>query len=821
MRCVRSRAKPGVLAAGSTLSSMTRVAALVAVSVAVLAVGGQTRLLPNASAGSRTEVVVQLDSAPLARAPDTVARIAVEQHAFRRELALSIPDARVHWRYRLVVNGLSVSLPRSQVPTLRSLPGVRDVFAAAEYRPQLDRTPQQIGATALWGPGLETAGQGMKIGIIDSGVDQSHPFFDPSGYTMPPGFPKGQLRFTTAKVIVARSFPPPGARAPTARLAFDADDSSHGTHVAGIAAGNAKTRTAGGRVVSGVAPRAYIGNYKVFVETDSGVTPNANSPAIVAAIEGAVADGMDVINFSGGEPEIEPSRDIVALALDAAAAAGVVSVIAAGNDYNDVGAGSVSSPANSVRAITVGAVEITGNPPTPMHADFSSVGPTTMSLRLKPDVAAPGVGVLSSVSGGWAAVSGTSMAAPHVAGAAALLAQRHPAWTASQIKSALVQTGVDAVDERSGIVGPQFQGGGVVSLPAADRPLVFAEPTGLSFGLVRPGSAVGGEIRLEDAGGGAGTWQVVETRPLASTAGGTLVLPASVEVPGTLPYEVVVPAAARRGDLTGYIELRRGADIRRVPFWGRVSVDALARHRPLTLARTGIYRGTTAGQPALVLRYRYPENPRGIGVTTVLSGPERVYRIRLTKRVANFGVVITQRAPGSRVEPRVVAELDENRLTGYAGLPVAHNPYLESFRRPVLAAGALSPAPGDYAIVFDSATRAGAGRFTFRFWVNDVTPPTLRLRTRAVDRGDPVLLSAGDSGSGVYPESILVWIDGRQVSASYRRGVVRIPSAQFLPGRHRVRVRVSDYQETRNTENVAPILPNTHTLTATITVRRS
>ena len=109
---------------------------------------------------------------------------------------------------------------------------------------------------------------------------------------------------------------------PSAQLAFDPDDDAHGTHVAGIAAGNAKTVVRAGRVVSGVAPLAYIGNYKVFVQTDAGLTPNANSPAIVAAIEAAVADGMDVINFSGGEPEIEPSRDIVVRALNAAAEAG-------------------------------------------------------------------------------------------------------------------------------------------------------------------------------------------------------------------------------------------------------------------------------------------------------------------------------------------------------------------------------------------------------------------------------------------------------------------------------------------------------------------
>ena len=78
-------------------------------------------------------------------------------------------------------------------------------------------------------------------------------------------------------------------------------------------------------------------------------------------------------------------------------------------------------------------------------------------------------------------------------------------------------------------------------------------------------------------------------------------------------------------------------------------------------------------------RYRYPEDPSGVGVTTTLRGPERVFRLRLTKPAANFGVVIIHRGRGSRVEPRVVAGLDENRLTGYAGLPINHNPYMDEF----------------------------------------------------------------------------------------------------------------------------------------------
>ena len=150
---------------------------------------------------------------------------------------------------------------------------------------------------------------------------------------------------------------------------------------------------------------------------------------------------MDVINLSLGEAEIEPSRDIVAAALDGAAAAGVVPVVAAGNNFQEHGAGSVTSPGSSDRAITVAAESETGGA---VVATFSSGGPTPYSLRMKPDVTAPGVGVLSSVprrEGLWAHFSGTSMAAPHVAGAAALLHQRHPSWTVAQIKSALVQTG--------------------------------------------------------------------------------------------------------------------------------------------------------------------------------------------------------------------------------------------------------------------------------------------------------------------------------------------------------------------------------------------
>ena len=209
----------------------------------------------------------------------------------------------------------------------------------------LDRTPQLIGAPTVWGPTLATAGQGMKIAIIDDGIDQTHPFFAPAGYTYPTGFPKGQTAYTTPKVIVARAFAPATPVYANAKLPFDPDLSDHGIHVAGIAAGNNNTLTRTGLRLSGIAPRAYLGNYKALgIPSEFGA--NGNSPELAAAIEMAVRDGMDVINLSLGETEIEPSSDVVARALNAAADAGVVSAVSAGNDFGEFGFGSITSPAN-------------------------------------------------------------------------------------------------------------------------------------------------------------------------------------------------------------------------------------------------------------------------------------------------------------------------------------------------------------------------------------------------------------------------------------------------------------------------------------------
>src|SRR5439155_12240096 len=450
-------------------------------------------------------------------------------------------------------NGVSVLVPDGTQQQIAALPGVTEVYPSVRYRRSLFRSPAVIGAPQLWGPTLATAGQGIKIGIVDDGVDQTHEFFSPAGFTMPPGFPKGQRAFTTAKVIAARAFPPPNFHYRYAKLAVDPLESVHGTHVAGIAAGDndrkAPGPTGGSVMVSGIAPRAYVGNYRVLTIPTGQFGLDGNSPEIVAGIEAAVRDGMNVINLSLGEPEITPSRDIVVKAINGAAAHGVVPVIAAGNDFDVLGAGSIDSPGSAPRAITAAAATKSGG-----IAGFSSGGPTPYSLRLKPDVSAPGVSILSSVPsrfGTWRYFDGTSMAAPHVAGASALLLQRHPRWTVAQVKSALMLTGNPVAAGRHE-AAPTREGGGMIWLPRADQPLVFASPSGLSFGLLRRGHKAGLRVRLANAGGGAGRWRVAVKRSVTGR-GVQMRAPVTAKVPGTLLVRVAIAARAPDRDTSGFV----------------------------------------------------------------------------------------------------------------------------------------------------------------------------------------------------------------------------------------------------------------------------
>jgi len=819
--------------------------------------GASVRGGPAPQRGRLVEVVVTLPRAPLAvaaahdrilagavtrrhaldlRAPAAVSYVRTleaAQRTFAARLAFDLPEARVRWHYTVAVDGVSVVLPSSQLGRLEALRGV-EVWPSVTYRAlrvraslgtlsaEVNETASIVSAPTLWGPDLATAGQGLKIGIIDDGLDQMHPFFNPSGYAYPAGFPKGNTAYTTPKVIVARAFPAPGQTWKYASAPFDPVNSDHATHVAGIAAGDYDT-TAGNSsaVVSGVAPRAYLGNYKALTVPTKDWGLDGNSPEITKAIDQAVADGMNVVNLSLGEPVVTPRRDIVVQALDNAAAAGVVPVVAAGNDFDVGGYGTINSPASAPAAISVAAAS-EGGDGTNLDdmAYFSSSGPTPVSLGFKPDVAAPGENVLSSVPpAAWQAWDGTSMATPVVAGAAALLMQRHPTWTVAQIKSALESTGRPAhVDNTSKETSPLREGGGVIDVANADDPLIFTQPTALDWALVRRGAVTTRQLAVTDAGGGSDPWSV--SISLSSALAGARVTAgaATVAAGSSLPLTLRVSQRAAQGDGTGFVVLTRGSDVRRVPFWFHVEAPGLPLDPFRTLTAPGIYHGSTAGQASHVSSYRYPDGPLAPGVATSLGGPEQVYRFTLHRTVANFGVVVIAHEPGVSVSPRLVFGDDENRLVSYTGLPVALNPYQgQDFSYPVV--GAVLPSIGTYEFVFDTPTGARPGAFTFRFWVNDTSPPSIALLDRTVAHGEPIRFRVTDTGSGVDPRSLRVTRGGVGIPFAYANGIVSIESATLPKGRIHLTVTAADYQETKNMENVGPVLPNTRVLTATVAVK--
>ena len=888
-----------------------------------------------------------------------------------------MPSALVRWRYRHVLNALAVELPSSALGTLERLPGVRDVISSVPYRAALDSSPALIGAPSAWRPGLTNLGEGLKIGIIDDGVDAKSPLFDASGFTAPEGFPLGDVRFTSAKVIVARVFPTKPAAVAASRLPFDRKRSQHATHVAGIAAGVAGVVPSklGGRPqlpLSGVAPRAYLGNYRALTyPTESGVGLNGNSPEILAAIEAAVADGMDVINLSIGQPEVAPRRDLVAKALDNAAAAGVVVVVAAGNDFIEQGAGSIASPGTSREAITVGATsasrgygvraslhstpagpsvgavrvaavvgsgapglgaaslgplapESIGQDPTlcsgpsangpvvdaslviaisggctlrvkakmaarhgasavlvaegdsavyrsrlkksavpvllatgsdvdavlavartaptarlvlssdpaviatndaPRLAPFSAQGPTPLSRRLKPDVVAPGVSIYSAFpvrDGSFGLFSGTSMAAPHVAGAAALLKELHPEWTPAQVKSALVLTG-SHVRGSAGSTGapPSRAGGGLVDLVSASSPLIHVSSSSISFGLVVPSKATIERTRtigVSDASGGAGTWAVSHVKARTSV-GASIELPATVAAPGALLVTLRVRKSAREGNVSGWIVLERPGVTRRIPYWLRVTRPQLAKAHPRRLRRTGTYAANGKTAQAIVDAYRYPERP----TAGLYRGPEVMYSVAITRPIVNFGVAIVKQQSGVSVEPRIVLGRNENTLAGLSALPGNGNPYQVGFGERRLIAGVLRPRPGRYTVVFDTRSRDVAGPFRFRFWLNDTRPPTIRVGGRQTKDG-VITAVVRDRGSGVDPASLSYRINGGPwIPAEWDRPARRmiVNLSGLRPGRYTIGFRAADRQETKNWEYSGSILPNTRVVSRKIRVVRA
>ncbi len=560
------------------------------------------------------------------------AHLASLRNQFKHWLHTAAPKAQVVGGYDLSLNAVAVKLNGTSLATIRtSSLVVRAEYEGLYYPTADDPDLGAISAAAGWknaGQAPATAGDGVKVGVIDTGIDIKSPCFSDDGY--PTITQLGQKAYTNNKVFVARVF-----NNKLNQNGFDAAPvQEHGTHVAGTIACDYNTPATVDGVaipygISGVAPRALLGNYNIF----PGDVLNARSEDILNALDAAYADGMDIVNMSlgGGQKGIQ---DLVAVAVDNLDQANMISAVAAGN--SGPGFSTVESPGSASRALTAGASTVghfvgtpltvdaasyglaagdfakvsadlmaplgvatgtgglgtacaalaagsmagkiavvsrgtctfttkvrfaqeagavaavivnnaAGDPvamatdgtlPAPtipaymasladrpallaangqsatisavesyfqtantdIMAGFSSQGPTNVDFRVKPDVVAPGVNVLSSIPnsfcGGqpcFAFFQGTSMATPHLAGVAAILVQQHPTWPAWAIRSAVVNTAdagilTSSADGTTFVTNVNITGSGRVNLASATTAQVVLDPVSVSFGATPSGS---------------------------------------------------------------------------------------------------------------------------------------------------------------------------------------------------------------------------------------------------------------------------------------------------------------------------------------------
>jgi minor extracellular serine protease Vpr len=624
------------------IAVMAAAAALLSVGVSVGVAGGRVTDGGSATAGiDFGSALVELKGAPLSTYEKTKppqgkkidfssatvksyrAQLSVLRNEFKQWLQKNAKSARVTGEFDISLNAVAVALNGTSLGTIAAAPMVQAAQYQGVYTPQvIDPDLTLINAFASWGAGgAPNAGAGVKVAIIDSGIDASHPCFGTGGTN----------GGTNAKVIFAGVFHNKAAN----QGYTPADENGHGTHVAGTVAcqyglTNATTIVDGATVgygVLGVAPAARLGNFNVFPDS----VANARSEDILNALESAYAQGFDVANMSlgGGSHGIQ---DLLMKAVNDLDRAGMISAVAAGNA--GPGLNTVESPGAAERALTAGMVSVghfVGDPVTnggatygAMPGDFETVGadltadlakveggtgtactplaagsltgkialisrgvctfttkvrnaqaagaaavlirnnqfggpipmgqdgtlpvpttpaymvsmadgnaliasasvsttidssaeyfqnaadndyldtgsgrgPTDVDFRVKPDVTAPGVNVLSSQPSAacstppcWAFFTGTSMATPHLAGSAAVVIGQHPNWSTAQVRSAIVNTAdtgtVKDPVTNTVISNVNLVGSGRENLDQAVDAVVGLDPVSVSFGGVPSGS---------------------------------------------------------------------------------------------------------------------------------------------------------------------------------------------------------------------------------------------------------------------------------------------------------------------------------------------
>lgn len=278
--------------------------------------------------------------------------LSAQRNSFKKWLRGNAPKVKVTGEFDLTLNAVSVQLNGTPLSTLRRAPMATDVQYEGIYYPTDDQPDlTQINAYGAWTRvgGEENAGAGVKVGVIDSGIDVTHSCFDDTGYQKQTQ--RGNPKLTNNKVIVAKVF---NMKAKSRGYTAEAID-SHGTHVAGTVACNYETPVAMPPyeipfALSGVAPAALLGNYNVF----PGDVADARSEDILNALDAAYADGMDVVNMSLGGP-FAGFQDLLTKAVDNLDMANVVVAVSAGNE--GPGHYTVGSPGSAARALTAGATD--------------------------------------------------------------------------------------------------------------------------------------------------------------------------------------------------------------------------------------------------------------------------------------------------------------------------------------------------------------------------------------------------------------------------------------------------------------------------------
>lgn len=373
-----------------------------------------------------------------AKPADAQIPVIVRYGKFRkRPLETLLAGTRPSRTFRIIPAAALTTTPKV-IERLSRDPDVEKIWPDLPVRVCLDASVPLIGAPQVWEAGY--TGEGVRIAILDTGIDPYHPDF-------------------AGRIAATADFTSEGPQ----------DRDGHGTHVAGIAAGSG--RASKGRY-RGLAPEASLYIAKVLGREGAGLMSD-----VMAGIEWAVEQEVEIINLSlGGDPPCD-GTDALSETCDVAVEKGYVVCVAAGN--GGPAPYTIGPPGCAKEVITVGASTDQDE-----VADFSSRGPTTDG-RIKPDTVLPGAEIISCrakdtslgnpVGEYYAQLSGSSMATPHASGIAALILQARPELTPAQLKALLMETALDLG------LSPNDQGAGRADAYAAyleELPPVTPSPGG-------------------------------------------------------------------------------------------------------------------------------------------------------------------------------------------------------------------------------------------------------------------------------------------------------------------------------------------------------